>query len=337
MRSLYAGEASPSSSDIAPNRSQSPLQPQIMTAHADDDVQPDSHHEPRASAIPNPEAAAAAPPSVPAPSLLPPSLGCLPDRPDFFHLPGNSENPFESESDRSSLPSVHFLNDGASLAFYNLQLQPVSTITRTPAIPPHLPTHPDQFASTPAHSSHRYLSRIAIPKMTLDRDYNLCPGCYATPFPSVWTMDYLGCVHCEIRLPRVLAVQSDLFSAPVPAQSPPPVAPDRPRAPSICPSLNRFRKGKSPPTRGRRSAKTSSPTVQELRCCPFNGSGNITLPCPHISCSPPPDVAFRSRRFVENAKWENARKDAVASFDYENCGCTSSSSSRFPTLFTNHR
>jgi hypothetical protein len=303
----------------------------------------DVHHASRASALPNPERA---PPSLPAHPPPSPPLGCLPDRPEphpllppLFHPPGNSDIPFESESDRSSLPSVHFLNDGASLAFYNLQHQPVSTITPTPAIPPHLPTHPDQFASTPAHSSHRLLSRIAIPKMTLDRDYNLCPGCYASPFPSVWTMDYLGCVHCEIRLPCLLAVQPDLFPAPLQAQAQaPPVPPDRLRAPAPCPSLNRFRKGKSPATRGRRPAKTSSPTLQELRCCPFTSSGNISLPCPHISCTPPPDVAFRSRRFVENVKWENARKDAVAAFEYDSCGCTSSClvSPRSP-LFTNQR
>ena len=313
---------------VAWNCCQSPLQPQIMT----DDVQ----HASWASAPPDPEAA---PPAVPDPTHSSPSqsVGCLPGRPEPrspVRLPGSSEIPFESQSDRSSLPSVHFLNDGASLALYNLQQQPVSTITRTPAIPPHLPTHPDQFASTPAHSSHRYLSRVPIPKMTLDREYNLCPGCYATPFPSVWTMDYLGCVHCEIRLPRLLAAQPDLFPAPLQ----PPPAPDRLRPPSICSPLNRFRKGPSPTTRGRRSAKTLSPTVQELRCCPFTTSGNVSLPCPHLSCSPPPDVAFLSRRFVENGKWEKARKDAVASFDYEKCGCTSSClMSRRSPLFTSHR
>lgn len=346
MRPSCAGDRAPaassdgsicdSPSDTVWNCHQSPLQPQIMTAHADD-VQLALHAW--ASSLPNPEAA---PPSVPEPkhSALSPSVGCLPGRPEAqssFHLPGNSEIPFESQSDRSSLPSVHFLNDGASLALYNLQQQPVSTITRTPAIPPHLPTHPDQFASTPAHSSHRYLSSIPIPKMTLDREYNLCPGCYATPFPSVWTMDYLGCVHCEIRLPRLLAAQPDLFPAPVPPHAPA-VAPDRPRPPSICSPLNRFRKGPSPTTRGRRSAKTLSPTVHELRCCPFTTSGNVSLPCPHLSCAPPPDVAFLSRRFVENGKWEKARKDAVASFDYEKCGCTSSClMSRRSPLFTSHR
>lgn len=163
--------------------------------------------------------------------------------------------------------------------------------------------------------------------MTLDREYDLCPGCYGTPFPSVWTMEYLGCVHCELRLPRVTMVPSERFPAPAPAPTPsqtPGVALDWLRSPSTCPFQNRSRKGKFPQTRGRRSVKTQSTSVQEFRCCPFTSSGNISLPCPHISCPPPPNVGFLSRRFVENAKWERARKDAVTSFSYENCGCTSS-------------
>jgi len=60
--------------------------------------------------------------------------------------------------------------------------------------------------------------------------------------------------------------------------------------------------------------------VQESRCCPLTSSGNISLPCRHTDCSPPSDVAFLSRRFVENPKWERARRDAVASFSYESCG-----------------
>lgn len=177
--------------------------------------------------------------------------------------------------------------------------------------------------------------------MTVDREYNLCPVCGATTFPSVWTMEYLGCVNCELRLPRYRMPPQKQFLAPAPAPAPiqPPAVPlDRPRSPSICPFQNRPRKGKFSQTRGRRSAKTLSPPAQELRCCPFTGSGNISLPCPHTSCSPPPDVGFLSRRFVENAKWEQARKDAVASFSYENCGCTSSYlvSCRSP-VFTNQR
>jgi len=172
---------------------------------------------------------------------------------------------------------------------------------------------------------------------TLDREYSLCPGCYATPFPSVWTMEYLGCVYCELRLTRVMVVRGGLFPAPTSAQTPT-VAPDRPRSPTTCPFQNRSRKGKSPQARGRGLTKTSSPTIPEFRCFPFANSGNSSLPCPHISCSPPPDIGSLSRRFFENAKWERARKDAVASFNSENCGCASTHlmSCRSPFL-TNYR
>jgi len=203
--------------------------------------------------------------------------------------------------------------------------------TRTPVVPPHLPTHPDQFATGSTQSSNFCLPQTAIPKMILDRELNLCPGCYSTPFPSVWTMEYFICIHCELWLPRSMVAQSDLLPAPAPA-----VTFDRPLSPSTCPFQNRSRKGKSPQTRGRRSAKAPSPTVQESRSCPFTSSGNLSLPCPHISCSPPPDVGLLSRRFVENTKWEQARQAAVASFDYENCGRTSTHLvSRCSPLFTN--
>ena len=57
-----------------------------------------------------------------------------------FHHSGNPENGFQSQSDRSSLPSMHFLSDsGASVLPYNFHQQ-VSIITRPPAVPPHLPT-----------------------------------------------------------------------------------------------------------------------------------------------------------------------------------------------------
>jgi hypothetical protein len=173
--------------------------------------------------------------------------------------------------------------------------------------------------------------------MTLDREYDLCPECYLTPFPSVWTMEYIGCVHCELRLPRVMMVPPDTFPAPAAAQTPP-VALDRPRSPSICPFQNRPRKGKFPQARGRRSGKTLPPPAQEPRCCSFTSPGNPSLPCLHTNCSPPPDVRFFSRRFDENPKWERARKDAVASFSYESCGCTSSCLvSRRSPLFTKQR
>ena len=333
------------SSDVPSDTSwdcyQSPLQPQIVTTCADE-VQT-VYHASWASPIPDSEVT----PSVSGPkeiphSLISQSVGCHPDRPEAqtqnrvsFNLPENSENPFESQSDRFSLSSVHFLTDGGALTqFYSLQQRPVSTITRTPVVPLHLPTHPDQFASGSAQSSRFCLSRITIPKMTLDREYDLCPRCYATPFPTMWTMEYLGCVHCELRIPRAMMGPENFF-APAPAQTP---ALDDPLPLSTCPLQNRSRRGKSPQPRGRRSVKTLPPTMQKFRSCPFTSSGNISLPCCHTDCSPPPDVGVLSRRFAENAKWVKARKDAVASFSYESCGCTSSYTvSRCPPLFTNQR
>jgi len=186
-----------------------------------------------------------------------------------------------------------------------------------------------------------------IPRMTLDQEFNLCPGCFATPFPSVWTIEYLGCVHCEFWLPRAMVAGSELSSTPLPPQPPPPTSTfnttlDRPRSPSTCHfhisgvPQNRFKK--SPQTRGRRLAKTLSPAIQEFRCCPFTSSGNISLPCRHDNCSPPQDVGFLSRRFPENPKWKRARRDAVASFSYEKCGCTSAYLvPHCSLLFTNQR
>jgi len=176
---------------------------------------------------------------------------------------------------------------------------------------------------------------MALRRMIASRELDRCPECRATPFPSAWTMDHLGCVHCMVWLPRSMVIQLEFLppTAPHPAMTA-----DRPRSPSTCPFQSRSRKGKSPQTRGRRVVKTQSPAVQEFRCCPFTSSGNISLPCPHISCPPPPDVGFRSRQFEENEKWQRARKEAVASFGYENCGCTSTHlvSRCFP-LFTNQR
>lgn len=203
-------------------------------------------------------------------------------------------------------------------------------ITRPPAFPPHPPAYPDQLASGSIQPSSFCLP-YGLRRMIWCRERDRCPGCNATPFPSAWTMEYLGCVHCELRLPRSMLFQSQFLPAPIPAI-------DRPRSPPICTFQNRSGKGKSPQTRGRRPVKTPSPTVQEFRCCPFTTSGNLSLPCFHETCSPPPDIGLLSRRFDENEKWEQARKEAVASFSYENCGCMSIylMSWCFP-LFTNQR
>lgn len=220
------------------------------------------------------------------------------------------------------MSSVHYSNgNGALLRSYNWQHQHVNAITCTPPIPPHLPTHSDRFASGSTQSTNLRVPRISIPRMTLDGVIELCPGCYASPFPSVWTMDGLGCVHCELWLAHPKVAQSGSLPSPVPPL-PPAMPLDQPRALNNCSFQNNSRKGKLPQSRARRSAKASSPTVQESRCCPFTSSGNITLPCLHINCSPPPDIRYLSRHGMENDKWERARKEAVASFSYENCGCT---------------
>ena len=173
---------------------------------------------------------------------------------------------------------------------------------------PEIPFRGHSDRSSP--SSVDGASVSTIPKTTtLDREYSMCPGCYAAPFPTMWTLDYLGCVYCTLR---IVVVQSEPIPAPASAQTPA-VALDRPRSP----------KGKSPQVRGRYLAKTQPPTEPEFRCFPFMSSGNTSLPYPHISGSPPPDIAFLSRRFEENGKWESARKDAVTSFNSENCGCAS--------------
>lgn len=203
-------------------------------------------------------------------------------------------------------------------------------ITRSPAFPPHLPAYPDQFDSGSTQPNSFCVSETALRRMIWCGELDRCPECNATPFPTAWTMEYLGCIRCERWLPRPITIQSEIFPSPTPLV-------DRPRSPTICSLQNRSRKGKSPQTRGRRSAKTPSPVAQEFRC-PFTSSGNINLPCPHISCSPPPDIAFLSRRFEENGKWERAREEAVASFTYENCGCTSTHLvPRYSPLFTNQR
>ena len=182
--------------------------------------------------------------------------------------------------------------------------------------------HPHQLASGSTQPVTYRIFRAAIPGMNLDGATDLCPGCYAAPFPSVWTIELFGCIYCELWLPRSTMAQSEVFPYPDPTSAPA-MPLDRPRSPSNFPFKTGPRKGKSPQTRGRRSAKALPPPVQEPRCCPISGSGNINLPCSHDSCSPPPNVALLSRHFQENEKWEQARQDAVASFSYENCGCTS--------------
>jgi len=138
----------PESSDLPPDVAhdcyKSPLQPQIATRA--DEVQTDDH-ELWASTIPDPEVT---PPYVSGPkeilhSLVWEPVGCLPDRPEAqvqnrasFHFPGNSETSFESRSGRSSFTSVHFFNDdGGFVPPFKLLQQPVSMITRTPAVPLH--------------------------------------------------------------------------------------------------------------------------------------------------------------------------------------------------------
>lgn len=302
---------------------QFPTQPQIVATRADE-VQTD-HHASWASATP---ASEVNPPSDSGPKetllhlCVLQSAGYLPVPPEAgtennaaFHLSGNSECGFQSQSDRTLLPSAHFSSDdGASVPPYNLH-QSVGMITRTPAFPPHLPAYPDQLASGSAQPSDFCTSHTPLRRMTWCRDLDLCPNCSATTFPSAWTMEHLGCAHCQHWFFRSMTVQPEFLSAPAPIL-------DRHRSPSICSFQNRSRKGKSPQTRGRRPVKTSSLAVQEYHCCPFTSSGNISLPCSHENCSPPPDIGPLSRRFEENEKWERARKEAIASFSYENCGCT---------------
>jgi len=130
---------------------QSPLQPQFVTTRVDE--QQADHHALWASTIP---ASEVSPPSVSGPDETldfptSQSFGCPPDRTEVkteirpsFHLSGSSENTFESQSDRSSLSSVHFSSDeGAFVPSYNLLQYPVSEITRTIPVPPHLPTRPE--------------------------------------------------------------------------------------------------------------------------------------------------------------------------------------------------
>jgi hypothetical protein len=253
------------------------------------------------------------------------------------HLSANPESDVGGQSDFPSPSSVHFPTLNGTLApSYNWLQQPADSITCTSVFPPHMSTHPPQFPSTSAQSITYRIFRTAIPRLNSGRVLDLCPGCCQT-FPSVWTMELLGCTNCKLWLPRSTVVQQEIFLDPVPA-SPSAMPLDPPRSPTTCLFQNRSKKGKSPQTRGRRSAKTPSPTVEELRCCPFTSSGNINLPCSHESCSPPPNVGLLSRRFEENEKWEGARREAVASFNYENCGCMSThlASCRFPS-FTNQR
>lgn len=258
------------------------------------------------------------------------SIGCLADRPEAESgnraspHSANSENGFGDQSDFPSMSSVHFstLNGILAPSPYNLQQH---SIASTSLHPPHcMSSHPlPQFPSGSAQSiTYRIFHTAAVPRLSLDGPLNLCPQCYASPFPSVWTMELLGCVHCQHWLPRSMMLQPENFPDPVPASAPA-MPLDRPRSPTTCSSQNRSGKGKSPQTRGRRSAKVSSPAVEEFRCCPSPTSENLSIPCQHTTCSPPPNVGLLSRRFDENEKWVRARREAVASFSYENCGCTS--------------
>lgn len=202
-----------------------------------------------------------------------------------------------------------------------------------------MPTNPDKFSSGSTQSVTYSMLRT-VPSMNLDGVINLCPECYSSPFPSVWTVELLGCVNCQRWFSRAPAMQSEIFTDPSPAPAPA-IPLDRLRSTTTtittsttCPFQARSRKGKSPPTRVRRSVKPQSSAAQELTCCP----GNTNFPCQHASCSPPPNVALLSRKFEENEKWQRARRKAVASFSYEKCGCTSTHlvSCRFPP-FTNQR
>lgn len=204
---------------------------------------------------------------------------------------------------------------------YNWQQQPLNTITCTPDIPPpRLPPLSSLFASSSSQPNTFRLSRTVVPRMNLDDVVDLCPGCYMSPYPTVWTMEQVGCVYCQLLLQRPMVPHSDFLATPTPAVA---IPPDRPRSPNVCSSQNRTRKGKSPQTRVRRPVKPQSPSAKEPRCCPFTSSGNIALPCSHASCYPPPNVGLLSRRFAENEKWERARQEAITSFTYENCGCKS--------------
>lgn len=198
-------------------------------------------------------------------------------------------------------------------------------------------THPDQFSSGSTQSITYSMFRTAMPRTNMDGILNPCPGCGVTPFPTAWTMEQLGCTQCKLLFPRSMLVQSDFFPDPAPTSVP--VMPlDRPASPCTCSFQNRSGKGKSPQTRGRRSVKVPSSPAKELQCCPSINSGNPSPQCEHSSCFPPPNVGLLSRRFDENEKWKRARREAVASFSYENCGCMSThlASCRFPS-FTNQR
>lgn len=295
------------SRDLSANRTydgcESPLQPK--TAARSVSEKETDRHAPWASGLPISE-----------------SIGCLPDGPGLesgnrtsSHHMGTSEN---LGSDSPSPSSLIFSSVGGALSpSYNWQQHPLNTITCTPPIPPRLPPFSSLFASSSTQPITFRVSRTVVPRMNLDGVIDLCPGCYVSPYPTVWTMEEVGCVHCQLLLPRSMVLNSDFLATPTPALA---IPPDRPRSPNACSFQNRTRKGKSPQTRVRRPVKPQSPSAKEPRCCPFTSSGNITLPCSHTSCYPPPNVGLLSRRFAENEKWERARQDAVASFTYENCG-----------------
>lgn len=272
------------------------------------------------------------------------STGCLSGEPETesanrasAHLSANPENELGGQSDFPSTSSVHFSTLNGTLApSYNWQQQLANAITCTAVFPPPpMSARPLHFPSGSTQSVGYRVFRV--PRLNFGNVVDLCPQCCEVPFPSVWTMEHLWCANCKFCLPRSIAAQPEILPDPV-LTSASAMPLDRPRSPTTtpCDFQNRSKKGKSP--RGRRSAKTPSPTMEELRCCPFTSSGNVSLPCLHLNCSPPPNVGLLSRRFEENEKWERARQEAVASFSYENCGCMSAHrlSSRFPS-FINQR
>ncbi|KAF9643670.1 hypothetical protein BDM02DRAFT_1372376 [Thelephora ganbajun] len=178
-------------------------------------------------------------------------------------------------------------------------------VTHTPPVPPYLPTHPGQLASGSTQPGNFCGSWTTIPRMILDRELHLCPGCYATHFSSVctWSILYANSgffapwwYSRNCRLPQSQLQFKLLLRI---ALDPPTSAPFK-----IVPGREDHHKH----VVGARS-KLHPHTVQEFRRYPFTSSRNISLPYPHISS--PPDIELPSRRFVENHKWERARRDAV--------------------------
>jgi hypothetical protein len=148
----------------------------------------------------------------------------------------------------------------------------VNTITCTSVAPPHPLSRPDQyqFASCSIQPTNFRLSRTVISRMDVDGDVSLCPDCY-THFPTVWTMEQLGCVYCHLMLPRSMVVQPETSPAPLPAPAPP-MPLDQPRSSGLCAlQHNPFRKGKSPQPRVRRLGKNSAPSSPGVKILSFDG------------------------------------------------------------------